>query len=510
MNVSMNYKFFSLFLIFVFPIVALAQKITYSEPESQDTRALEFEIIGKTAGNFLVYKNIRNQKAISVYDTDMKLVDRVNLDFLPDRVVNVDFVSYPDYSYMIYQFQRRNIIHCMAAKFDGNAKMIGEPIELDTAYISVFADNRIYSTIHSDDRQQIMIYKVQKKNDKFHFTTLLFDPQLRIKKKSRLSFPYEDRRDLFSDFFVDNLGNFVFTRSVKSGARDLINKLHLMVKQHDQDTFSIYEINMGGHYLDEVKLKVDNINKRYVLNSLFYKTRRGNVEGLFTAVWDANTKSQIFNAAAAFSDSLKQRAKSGGSSKYAFNDFFIRNIILRKDGGFILTAEDFYTQSRVTPWNRLDYLYRSPYMSSYDYYLSSPSSYYYYRRPGTSFNTFGQVRYYYENVAVMSFDRSGKLEWHNVIQKNQYDDETDAYLSYQLVNAGGELHFLFNELERRNQLMADHSITPSGKLVRNPTLKSMDRGYQFKPRYGKQVSSKQIIMPCSYRNYICFAKIEYN
>ena len=109
----------------------------------------------------------------------------------------------------------------------------------------------------------------------------------------------------------------------------------------------------------------------------------------------------------------------------------------------------------------------------------------------------------------MNVDKDGKLVWSNIIHKDQFDDADDNFLSYQVINAGGELHFLFNELERRNQLIADQSISPSGKLTRNPTLKSLDKGYQFMPRFAKQVSSKQIIVPCTYRNYICFAKIDY-
>ena len=109
----------------------------------------------------------------------------------------------------------------------------------------------------------------------------------------------------------------------------------------------------------------------------------------------------------------------------------------------------------------------------------------------------------------MNVDKDGKLVWTNVIHKDQFDDGDDNFLSYQVINAGGQLHFLFNELERRNQLIADQSIDPSGKIIRNPTLKSLDKGYQFMPRFARQVSSKQIIVPCTYRNYICFAKIDY-
>jgi len=78
------------------------------------------------------------------------------------------------------------------------------------------------------------------------------------------------------------------------------------------------------------------------------------------------------------------------------------------------------------------------------------------------------------------------------------------------MNTGGELHFLFNNLEKRLQLLNDFSLEPGGKINRNPTLKNLDRGYDFMPKYAKQVSARQMIIPCVYRNYICFAKLEYN
>ena len=214
----MKFKSLILFL-FSFPLVVCSQRITYTEPESQDVKTLDFEIVGKVGGNFFVYKNIRNRYAVSVYDNDMKLKDRVDLDFMPEKAINVDFVAYPDFFYIIYQYQKRSILHCMAEKIDGNGKKIGDPIQLDTTSISVFADNKIYNTINSEDKQKIMIYKIQKKYDKFYFTTLLFNSQLQLHRKSRIVMPYEEHKDVFSDFFVDNDGNFIFAKSDKTGAK---------------------------------------------------------------------------------------------------------------------------------------------------------------------------------------------------------------------------------------------------------------------------------------------------
>src|SRR3954468_16755946 len=70
-------KRFACCLLFLFlGCFAMGQRVLYSEPDKNDYRQTEFEIIGKVGGNLLIYKSIRNSYAMSVYDFDMKQKDR--------------------------------------------------------------------------------------------------------------------------------------------------------------------------------------------------------------------------------------------------------------------------------------------------------------------------------------------------------------------------------------------------------------------------------------------------
>lgn len=497
-------------LLFLFFLVqtafVFAQQITYSQPQTNDTRNLDFDIIGKIDGNYLIYKNIRNSYAISVYDNSMNLTGNIDLKFMPDHTLNVDFIPYPDFAWMIYQYQKKSIVYCMAVKINGEGKLLTDPIEIDTAAISFLADNKIYSTIFSEDKNQIMIFKIQKKNDRFNFTTLLFNEDLQLQHKSRIETNYRDRTNVFSDFFISNSGNFVFTAGNRSNSRDYISDLSFITKAPASDSFAVMQLNLNDKYLDEIKLKVDNLNQHYILNSFYYTKRRGNTEGLFTAVINENNNELVSETFAKMSDTLRSGIKEKGNDKFALNDFFIRDVILKKDGSFLLMAEDFYTQSQYNPWNRWDYLYGYP-----GYY----SPYYSYSSP--YFNNYGnrymynnsRTRYFYNNILVLSMDSTGKYDWTNVVHKSQYDDESDNFLSYALMVTGGKLHFLFNEMSRRHQLLNDRTITGEGQITRNPPLHNLDRGYDFMPRYATQVSASEMIVPCIYRNYICFAKIQF-
>ncbi|TXT28112.1 MAG: hypothetical protein FD136_2027 [Chitinophagaceae bacterium] len=71
------------------------------------------------------------------------------------------------------------------------------------------------------------------------------------------------------------------------------------------------------------------------------------------------------------------------------------------------------------------------------------------------------------------------------------------------------LHFLFNMQDKKSNNLTDQTMTPIGQIDRNPTIKNLDRGYDFMPRHAKQVGARMAILPCMYRGYTCFAKIEF-
>lgn len=508
MQVMQIYKKIVTLLVVALPFFAGAQRIHYSEPGRDDYRQVNFEIIGKLNNNILIYKNYRSKNDLSVFDNDMKLKNKINLDFLPDKLINVDFIQYPDFFYMIYQYQKRNVVYCNVVKMDAEGNKLVGPVEVDTTQTGG-GDNKIYSTIYSENKQQIVIFKINKRNEKnYFFTILLYNDKMEFKKKTRLPVNMQQRDAVFSDFIVDNDGDFVFAKCGRSGNRDNITYVDLMIKPAAADTFSTYNIPLNKNFLDEVKIKADNINKNILISSLYYKQRRGNVEGLYIAVW--NKENNRINAESynIFSDDLKENAKSENTSaKTAFNDYFIRQIMPKRDGGFIVVCELYFTTSRGGGWNRYDYLY-SPYMySPYSPYSSYWSPYGY----GSPWNRYygNNTRYYSENITVFSFDPNATIEWSNVLHKSNFDDNSDNSLSYMVYNKGSEISFLYNQQERRMKLLTEQGVTPNGQIDRAPTLKNLDKDYEFLPKYGKQVGAKQVVIPCMYRNYICFAKIDF-
>lgn len=495
--------------------ISFGQKIVYSEPDREDSRRLNFEIIGKVSDNFLVYKNNRVKSFISVYDNDMVQKNKEELDYIPDdRLINADFIAYQDFFYMIYEYQKKNVVYCNAVKMDGNGKKISDILTLDTSHIGFAGNNKIYSTISSEDKSKIMVYKINARNrSRFVITSLLFDKNLALQKRTQFAMPMQEHEDYLDEFTIDNDGDLVFAKFTRNN-NETINSSDLFWKKAYSDSLTDISIPQKNILLDEIHIKADNVNKRYFLTSFYYKEKRGNIEGFYFYVWDKQTQYPVLQNSVVLGEELRQEAKGESNVRMAFNDYFIRNIIIKKDGGFLINTESYYTTSRGNSWNRWNYLYGSPYgyyNHAYDYYYMLGNPYYnsWYHNHFNDYYS-GNTRYHADNVTVLSFDKNGKLQWSNVIHKEQFDDESGDKISYEMVNTGGQLHYIFNMDEKRTLLLNDFTLTPDGQISHNPTLKNLDKGYEFMPKYGKQVSSYQAIIPCYYRNYICFAKVEYN
>lgn len=500
----MKKSVFILLAALVFSAVLHAQEIVYSNPADEESRLSEYEIVGKLGEGYHVYKNIRNRYYIHVYNSEMQIVKRKELEFLPSRTLSVEFVNYSGYYYLLYQYQSRNIVHLMASKVDPSLSF-SPPVELDTTEISFSASNRLYSIITSENKNYIAAFKINTTKKNLHtIISAVFDKDLNFYRKTVINLPVEDKKEVVSEFNLDNEGRLVFLKSAAKNKNSDVNKISIFSQDADASDVVEHSVDIPQIYLDDPTLKINNATHEYLVAAMYAEKRNGNIEGIYVTSYNKQTHS--FSAArAGFSENLRAEARGESSVKAAFNDYYIQNIFLRKDGGFLLFAESQYTSSRGSYYNRWDYN-NGGYISSYDYYMFRASPYY---SPWSSPYLYNITRYFADNILLLSFDTNKKLEWNGVVQKSQYDDNSAAALSYAIMNSGNALHILYNAFEKRGKILNDNLVLGNGEIKRNPTIKNLDKGYEFLPRQAKQVSANEMIIPCLYRNYVCFAKFEF-
>jgi hypothetical protein len=484
-----------------------AQQITYADLSKEDNKRINFEIIGNFKGNYLIYKNTNRKHRITVYDKDMHISNNIKLDFISDKTFNVDFINYPDYFYVIYQYQKGKIVYCKAAKLDGNGQLMGDIITLDTTKINFFNENKIYYLTNSEDKQKILLYKLQTHNNDISLTTKLFTASLQVLDSTRHSFPYNERRETYDDLQVANDGTFLFAKEISNRRNDYSKQLFINYCRPNTDSLISKEIILDDYYVEDVKINIDNLNSQYLINSFTYKKNYGDIVGLFSVFIDKNELAITKKTVTIFGDSVREMLSGKGNGRSAFNDFVLRKIILKRDGGFIINAEEYYTQNRGNRLNNRDYYY-SPYYYSPNYYSFQRSYYYgYYRDPFA--NNANDILYNYGDVLIFGFNKDLQPEWTNIINKKQSDLGSDNFLSYSTINMGAELHYLFLQKDNNREVMSDHALQPDGQILRSPTIKSGEAGYDFMPKLAKQVGARQIIVPCILRGTIGFAKIDF-
>ncbi|MCE2824370.1 MAG: hypothetical protein LW718_03080, partial [Sediminibacterium sp.] len=313
----MKKSFLLLFLLVnLLPFALKAQQITYSEPDKDDPRSYSFEVLGKIGGKILVYKNYRESHTLSVFDPEMKLLGKQQLN-MPDRLMQTDFLAYANHFYMLYQFQRKNTVYCMVVKMDSDGNLLSEPIGLDsTLDASSIGSNRLYSLVVSEDKKKIMIFKINSHNEKSHvLTTCLFDQNFSLIRKSSIALPMPQRNDFLAEFALDNDGDLICVRASGTSQNDNINKVSLITKKANYDEAHISDLAVKGIYLDDIHIKVDNLNKHYLITSFFGKQRRGNVEGIYFTLWDKALDKELLNASTYFSEEFKEDAKGQNGTK---------------------------------------------------------------------------------------------------------------------------------------------------------------------------------------------------
>lgn len=514
-NFSKYMKVLAFFLGFSFLLVAAqAQTIAYSEILKKDSKSMDFEILGNVQGNTLIYKIIDDNHRLTIYDNSMKLLNDVKLDFISDRTFNIEFVVYPQFVYAVYQLQKGGNVYSKMAKIDGQGNLIGEVRNLDTARVGFFSPNKVYFLNVSDNKERILLYKLQTRNDELQLAASVYNGDFQKVDSVILKIENANRKEVFSDLKVANDGNIYFVKQHRRGFSDYMNKSELYIKEVGIEGFSIKPVAEEKYFLDEMEVKIDNQNKIVFANCFTYNSNVGNASGILTVAFNKMTGEEKGRSIIAFSDSLKSKLTSKRRrSNDPFANFEIKSVLNKRDSGLLITLEENFEESRGNynnPYGRSSFLGYDPY-----YYNNNAGFYRFQRRgyydnyynPYNSSSNSANILYNSNDVVMMSIGGDLDLQWENVINKKQSDIESENHLSYGTVNLGGQIHYLYLLRDNNKEVISDNALMPNGVIKRYATIKSGQKGYSFMPRLAKQISSNSIVVPAVTRNNIAFVKM---
>ena len=463
-----------------------AQEVLYSGFEKFDLRTGDFNIIGKSGDRTYVYRGDASGFYLDAYDDSMVKRATVLLDFFPKKIYETRFINYPDRMVVLYQSIESNKVVQYAALLDTRGRLLKNPIQLTTAKTGVFGPTRNYfSSAVSDDKTQILVYGAENKGREMQFTGVWLDSDLNISGRGHSSYTADNNLEI-GEGLIDDKGNFYIPVCTPAGAKNYADQLWLLALPKLGNRFTTKEFPLREKYVANSYMKMDNVNSKIYIAGFYSEKKNGSYDGVLYSVYNMNDSLFANNKLIPFSEQVRG-ATGERNKKRAFDNYKTKQIIVKKDGGFVLISED------------VTIMYRNNNPGWGGYYS------FYYNGP-MMMQTIKE--YYYDDIFALSYNGEGVNEWYAFIRKSQYSQEDGGmFSSYALINTGGILGFLFNDFNTNRSKIQFATLDAAGKVEMRSLAAGTASDPDWLPRSAKQTGVREIIIPCLRRKQICFAKI---
>jgi hypothetical protein len=473
-------------LLLVIPGLAKSQDVAYSPYDNFDFRFGDFSVIGKIGEKLYTYRSSQEGFFLDAYNDKMERLATVVLDFFPNKIYQVKFITYPDQMLVLYQSVDGTKITQYAALLDNAGRLIKRPVPLQSEKTGWFNTNKSYFyNAVSEDKKHIITYGINEKGENLAANCVWIDDQLNIKRKANVSFK-ADNDITHGEGMMSNNGTFFLSAYTTIGNREYADRIWILSLKENDKSFTSKELPLSNNFAAGTYYKLDEPNGRIYAGGFYSDKKNGNYVGILYAYYDIAVGEFRNTRIIPFDEKIRDAA-GDANKKRAFNNYQVRQMIIKNDGGFLLVAENHYITTR------------NSYAPGFGYY-----SWYY---PAMS----STVReYHYDDILVMSYSADGNNEWRSFIRKEQYSQEDGGlFSSYAQVNTGGAVGFLFNDYNAMRSRIQLATVEPDGKVDVHPLLSIHADDPDWLPRSGKQVGAREIIVPCLRKRQICFAKVSF-
>lgn len=521
-----------------------AQSYVMSGIEKTDKDQMQYEVLGKVDGRYWIYKNNEGIATIAQYNEQMQLVQQNDLAFLPKKLNALEFVTKSNRVYAFYQFQAATTLYAMVAELDEKGQLVGQPIIVDTAEkIRPGARTKVFNLIESQDRSKLLLFSVNTTNPaSIKIKTMALNTPFALLNEATISINAQNKKSNLSDFALDNKGNLFCLRNVEQpNAAPVVSLLYMAADGSEVVETPIVNNSL---ILDDIRLKLNNANGTVLINSFYATEKKGNIEGMYTFIWDIATKQNMVSNASRFSDALRDAVTDKRNLKNAFDHFYFDQVQPNADGGFTIIAEAATTSSNRNAFSRWDYFWGGPFYNPFIFsYWNRPFGFYPWARfgwgmmggpwgwggwgPGWGlgwgggfgmmgpwgwgggFGGFGypSVTYTAGKVAILNFDAKANIQSVKTIDKQQSDMNVDQFIGYGQINNGAGTNFLYYQKSKGVRQLVHQQLNASGAIIKGNPILINEKQVEWMPRSLKQVGDKEAILPYQTKGKLGFAKI---
>ena len=532
-----------------------AQSYVMSGIQKTDKGQMQYEVLGKVEGRYWIYKNNEGISTIAQYNDQMQLVQQNDLVFLPKKLNAIEFVTKSNRVYAFYQFQAATTVYAMVAELDEKGQLVGTPVIVDTAEkIRPGSNAKIFNLIESQDRSKLLLFSVNTTNAaSVKVKTMALSTPFAMLNEAKISINSQNKKSQLSDFALDNKGNLFCLRNAEQpNAAPVVSLLYMAADGSEVIETPIVNNSL---VLDDIRLKINNANGTVIVNSFYATEKKGNIEGMYTFIWDIAKKQNSISNASRFTDALRDAVTDKRNLKNAFDHFYFDQVQPNADGSFTIIAEAANTSSNRNVFSRWDYFWGGPFYNPFIFnYWNRPFGFYPWGRLGwgmmgpwglgggwgwggmgmmgswgwggmggwgimgpwgwnswmmNPFASFGypSVTYSAGKVAILNFDANANIQSVKTIDKQQSDLNVDQFIGYGQINNADGTNFLYYQKSKGVKQLVHQQLSASGTIVKGNPIMINEKQVEWMPRSLKQVGEKEAILPYQSKGKLGFAKI---
>ncbi|NCX95689.1 MAG: hypothetical protein EBX41_04630, partial [Chitinophagia bacterium] len=372
-----------------------------------------------------------------------------------------------------------------AAQLDERGILVGKPLQLGSVKTGIFGAMKTYFyNVVSDNKQQIVIYSVKQWAKEMEIDFRWLNDSMQLVKKSKATFKTQENLE-YGYINVANDGTIYISAYTPTGTHGYADQMWLLSLAPGETRFVEHPLPLNDKYISNGYTRIDNINNKVYFGGYYSNSRNGNSDGIIYASYNISSGQYETVNFLPIDDTLLNALDAAKGSR-TFENYDVRQIIPKNDGGFVLISESYYMTNR------------SSYMPGLGYYSTFYSPY----------NTTMVKEYHYEDILAISCNASGHREWCSLIPKEQYSqDDGGVFASYLLLNSGGSLSFLFNDFNSLRSRIQLATIDNNGTVTHGGFNLAKNDESDWLPKAGKQVAARVLIVPCLRKKQICFAKV---
>ncbi|MDA7802992.1 hypothetical protein N8987_00255 [Crocinitomix sp.] len=442
-------------------------EIKWSELFSVNRKVSAPEIIGHDGQNVYLMRYIKRKRFLEKYNIKTLQLQKSVEIILEYKNKDLELSSYfmfgntPLLNTTFYNRDTKTT-HSFFQVVNTNSLLISEPrpvgknevpevkgVRNKIAMAQVGYETFSSSVLISDDRALAFIsepiYGEVDKDTKMPtvkgFRGKIYDDKLNLVAENDYNLPYDRFSVVQTKFsnsgllYVAGYQTSIEEQGLLKRDQVILGKLEILVLDLERGEIEILNVDVTNRKIREFSFLIDD--KDAVIISGLISKKGGGVSGGFYTKYDANFK-EVSSNVVDFEDDFvtqdwsdrqkkkleksnsKKRKKGEKESQPDFYKYQLRDLILKPNGSLTLLAEQYYVRVVTTTY------------TDSQGNMRTKTTYY----------------YYYNDVIVMNFSPSGKLEWKTLIDKYQVSvNDGGYYSSFFTVLENNDINVIFNDRE---------------------------------------------------------------